>query len=122
MEVNVGGVLAEAAARHRLTAESAGVVLSIADVAGVVVHADRLQLVSAVSNLVDNAVKYSNAGGTVRLTAQVRAARSRSRWPTRAWVFLRATSTGSSNASTELIVRGAEKQVELGSGSPLFAI
>jgi two-component system sensor histidine kinase SenX3 len=69
VEVNVGGVLAEAAARHRLTAESAGVLLSSADTNGLAVRADRLQLVSAVSNLVDNAVKYSNAGGTVRVSA-----------------------------------------------------
>ena len=71
MEVNVGGVLSEAAARHRLTAESAGVHLSAVDTNGLMVRADRLQLVSAVSNLVDNAVKYSNDGGTVRLSAAV---------------------------------------------------
>jgi two-component system sensor histidine kinase SenX3 len=34
------------------------------------VRADRLQLVSALSNLVDNAVKYSNPGGTVRVSAR----------------------------------------------------
>ena len=45
--------------------------IAIGDTIDVVVHADRLQLVSAVSNLVDNAVKYSNAGGTVRLSAAV---------------------------------------------------
>lgn len=70
-EVSVTSVLAEAAARHRLTAESAGVQLSTADTNGMTVRADRLQLVSAVSNLVDNAVKYSNPGGCVRLSASV---------------------------------------------------
>jgi two-component system sensor histidine kinase SenX3 len=70
VDVNVASVMSEAVARHRLTAESAGVFLSTADTNGLVVRADRLQLVSALSNLVDNAVKYSNPGGTVRLTAQ----------------------------------------------------
>ena len=70
VEVNVASVLSEAVARHRLTAESAGVNLVRDDTNGLVVRADRLQLVSALSNLVDNAVKYSNPGGSVRLTAQ----------------------------------------------------
>lgn len=69
VEVNVGSILLEAIARHRLTAESAGVILMRDDTNGLVVRADRLQLVSALSNLVDNAVKYSNAGGVVRLGA-----------------------------------------------------
>lgn len=68
-EVSVTSILAEGAARHRLTAESAGVQLSIAETNGLTVRADRLQLVSAISNLVDNAVKYSNAGGVIRLSA-----------------------------------------------------
>lgn len=69
MDVNVGSVLSEAVARHRLTAESAGVHLAADDTNGLMVRADRLQLVSALSNLVDNAVKYSNPGGTVRVSA-----------------------------------------------------
>ncbi|MFM7685217.1 MAG: sensor histidine kinase [Actinomycetota bacterium] len=69
VEVHVASVLQEAIARHRLTAESAGVALHSADSNGLRIRADRLQLVSALSNLVDNAVKYSNAGGAVRLTA-----------------------------------------------------
>jgi two-component system sensor histidine kinase SenX3 len=68
-DVSVTAVLREAAARHRLTAESFGVTLELHDVNGVQVKGNRLQLVSAVSNLIDNAVKYSNRGGIVRVTA-----------------------------------------------------
>jgi two-component system sensor histidine kinase SenX3 len=68
-DVSVTAVLREAAARHRLTAESFGVTLEIHDLNGVFAKGNRLQLVSAVSNLIDNAVKYSNRGGIVRVTA-----------------------------------------------------
>jgi two-component system sensor histidine kinase SenX3 len=69
--VSVTAVLADAAARHRLTAESFGVVLEVGEANGRMVQGNRLQLVSAVSNLVDNAVKYSNRGGVVRLDAEI---------------------------------------------------
>lgn len=38
---------------------------------GVAVHGDRRDLVSAVQNLVENAVKYSDADGTVEVTAEL---------------------------------------------------
>jgi len=69
-DVSVTAVLREAAARHRLTAESFGVTLQVEDLNGVMVKGNRLQLVSAVSNLIDNAVKYSNRGGRVSVAAQ----------------------------------------------------
>ena len=69
--VSVTAVLADAAARHRLTAENFGVALEVGEANGRTVSGNRLQLVSAVSNLVDNAVKYSNRGGTVRIEAEV---------------------------------------------------
>lgn len=69
--VSVTAVLADAAARHRLTAENFGVALEVGESNGRTVSGNRLQLVSAVSNLVDNAVKYSNRGGTVRIDAEV---------------------------------------------------
>jgi len=70
-EVNLSAVLGEAAGRHRLRAETLGVQLCIGEVAAVSLEADGLQLVSAVSNLIDNAVKYSDAGDKVRITADV---------------------------------------------------
>lgn len=66
--VTIGDVLREVAERHHLTSERTGVELQIDTLSAVQVLADPLQLVSAVSNLVDNAVKYSNPGGAVRVT------------------------------------------------------
>lgn len=68
--VELSAVIGESVARHRLTAETAGVHLEVCRVGELAVTADRLQLVSAVSNLVDNAIKYSNAGGIVRVAAR----------------------------------------------------
>ena len=67
--VELSAVVAEAAARHRFAAGTVGVNLDVPLVGELGVTGDRLQLVSAVSNLVDNAIKYSNAGGSVRITA-----------------------------------------------------
>jgi two-component system sensor histidine kinase SenX3 len=68
-DVAVDTIVEAAIARHRLTAESFGVSLEVCDVEGLNIRGNRLQLVSALSNLVDNAVKYSNRGGTVRVSA-----------------------------------------------------
>jgi two-component system, OmpR family, sensor histidine kinase SenX3 len=69
-QVSVTAVLRDATARHHLTAESFGVNVDVLDSNGLVVEGNRLQLVSAVSNLIDNAVKYSNRGGIVRVGAE----------------------------------------------------
>jgi two-component system sensor histidine kinase SenX3 len=69
--VSAAAVIGEATARHRLTAESFGVRLDVGDVVDIEVRGNRLQLVSAVSNLIDNAVKYSNRGGSVRISAAI---------------------------------------------------
>lgn len=69
--VPVGHVLAEAVDRTRPAAEMRSVELVIDGVDdGLVVHGDRRQLVSAVANLCDNAVKYSEPGQSVRLAAR----------------------------------------------------
>jgi two-component system sensor histidine kinase SenX3 len=69
--VPVAHVLAEAVDRTRPAAEMRSVELVIDGVDdGLVVHGDRRQLVSAVANLCDNAVKYSEPGQTVRLAAR----------------------------------------------------
>lgn len=70
-DVNLSAVLGEAAGRHRLRAETLGVQLCIGEVAPDSLEADGLQLVSAVSNLIDNAVKYSDPGHKVRITSEV---------------------------------------------------
>ncbi len=70
-DVSLTSVRGEAVGRHRLRAETLGVQLCVGSVEPDSLEADGLQLVSAVSNLVDNAVKYSDVGGKVRITASV---------------------------------------------------
>jgi len=70
-EVELGNVLGEAVGRHRLRAETVGVQLCIGAAHTGSFVADGLQLVSAVSNLIDNAVKYSDVGGKVRITGAI---------------------------------------------------
>jgi two-component system, OmpR family, sensor histidine kinase SenX3 len=69
-EVSVSAVMRDAVARHRLTAESFGVEVHLDQASRLGVKGNRLQLVSAVSNLIDNAVKYSNRGGVVNVAAE----------------------------------------------------
>jgi two-component system sensor histidine kinase SenX3 len=83
-EVSLSAAIGEAAARHRLIADTVGVGLEVKCIAPETVQGDRLQLVSAVSNLIDNAVKYSNAGGVVSVSAH----------PTAGFVEIEVSDTG----------------------------
>nr|WP_249420613.1 ATP-binding protein [Rhabdothermincola salaria] len=68
----VHDVVAEAVRRIQPAAEQAGIVLDQSGVdVGVELSGDRRQLTSAVSNLLDNAVKYSDAGSTVEVAARL---------------------------------------------------
>jgi two-component system, OmpR family, sensor histidine kinase SenX3 len=68
--VPVHVVLHEAAERVRGAADAAGIPLSVPPVAtDLAVSGDRSQLVSAVTNLLDNAVKYSERGEPVEVDA-----------------------------------------------------
>jgi len=69
--VRIDTVLADAAERVRQLAEDRGVAV-VVDGAGDLpdVHGDRGQLVAAVVNLLDNAVKYSDAGAGVAVSAR----------------------------------------------------
>jgi len=71
-EVSLLAAIGEAAARHRLIAETVGVTLEVKCITPETLEGDRLQLVSALSNLIDNAVKYSNKGGVVTISARER--------------------------------------------------
>jgi two-component system sensor histidine kinase SenX3 len=63
--------LAEAADRVRPAADQKGVALEVAEPSRrLTVIADRRQLVSAVYNLLDNAVKYSDPGSSIDLLAE----------------------------------------------------
>jgi len=64
--LDVASVVDEAVARVSGAAEQRGIALDLAGVQrGLTVSADRRQLVSAVYNLLDNAVKYSDSGSPV---------------------------------------------------------
>jgi two-component system, OmpR family, sensor histidine kinase SenX3 len=70
--VPVHVVLHEAAERVRGAAEAAGIPVSVPPVAtDIVITGDQTQLVSAVTNLLDNAVKYSERGEAVEVDAVV---------------------------------------------------
>jgi two-component system sensor histidine kinase SenX3 len=69
--VQVGKVLTEAAARHRTTAEEAKIQVAVASPERVTVYGDMDALVTAVDNLIANAVAYSPAGSRVDVTARL---------------------------------------------------
>jgi two-component system sensor histidine kinase SenX3 len=70
--VPVSLLMADALDRVSPSGEAAGVAVEIVDLAGdPAVACDRSQVVSALCNLLDNAVDYSEKGGKVVLTAEV---------------------------------------------------
>lgn len=69
--VPIGLVVGTALDRVRRAAEQAGVRVEVAETGPTVdVMGDRRQLIAAVGHLLDNAVKYSAAGGAVRVSAE----------------------------------------------------
>ncbi|MFM8861810.1 MAG: sensor histidine kinase [Acidimicrobiia bacterium] len=70
--VDLAEVVAEVVDRSSSTARRAGVDVQVDPIVGTcVVPGDRVQVVSAVANLVDNAVKYSDPGSTVHIAVGV---------------------------------------------------
>ena len=69
--VEVDTVVSEALGRSRLGAESAGIAISSDEPAGLVVEGDRMLLVTALSNLLDNAVAYSPPGSPVSISRRL---------------------------------------------------
>jgi two-component system sensor histidine kinase SenX3 len=70
--VPVGLLMAEAVDRAAMAAEAAGIALEMVELADdPAVACDRGQVVSALCNILDNAVKYSEDGGKVVLEAEV---------------------------------------------------
>ena len=66
--IDVAALVHEAAERHAPAAGAAGVSIATDVPEGrFVVTGDRVQLLSATSNLIDNAIKYSEAGDTVSI-------------------------------------------------------
>ena len=70
-EVPVHRFIAEAVDRVRPAAEQQGIAIEVDEPAArLMVTGDRRQLVSAIYNLLENAVKYSDAGSTVQVRAR----------------------------------------------------
>ncbi|HVL84986.1 MAG TPA: ATP-binding protein [Pseudonocardia sp.] len=67
-EVDVDDVVREALARSRLAAEAAGIEITVDRPSGLTVDGDRTLLVTALSNLVDNAIAYSPPHSSVSLS------------------------------------------------------
>ena len=70
-EIDLGQVLVEVVSTNQHAAKRQGLGLSLTGSAELMVRGDRSQLVSAFSNLVDNAIKYSEAGGVVLVESAV---------------------------------------------------
>ena len=70
-EVSVLAIAAEAESRISAAAEQAGVEVVLRVPMELTLVGDRRQIVSAVFNLLDNAVKYSTAGSEVTVTAEL---------------------------------------------------
>ena len=99
-------------------AETAGIAIEASNVpADLRVECDRRQVVSAIFNLLDNAVKYSEAGQPVEVVGRRgRRPRSRSSCATTASASRRATSNASSSASTVSTGRAAAQTGGTGLG------
>ena len=69
-EVDVDAVVAEAVDRCRSTAESRGIAVEVGDPSAARVTGDAELLTTAVRNLVDNALRYSDAGTRVGVGVQ----------------------------------------------------
>lgn len=70
--VDLNTVLAEAVDRNRLTAEARDVTITVGGRIGSAVHGERDLLTTALRNLIDNAIRYSPEGSTVRVRLRSR--------------------------------------------------
>jgi two-component system sensor histidine kinase SenX3 len=69
--VDVDGVVRDALARSRLAAESAGIEIAVDEPSGLLVDGDRTLLITALANLVDNAIAYSPPGSPVSISRRL---------------------------------------------------
>lgn len=74
--VSLATVAERAVDLYREVADAKGVTLTLSGDSSVMISADRVRLEQAAANLVDNAVKYTPAGGSVSVSAARRADRA----------------------------------------------
>jgi two-component system, OmpR family, sensor histidine kinase SenX3 len=70
-EIDVDEIVTEALGRSRLSAEAAGIDVTVDEPSGLTVDGDRTLLVTALSNLLENAVAYSPADASVSVSRTV---------------------------------------------------
>ncbi len=70
--VDIAPMLGEVEELYGVLAEEQGISLAVLTAAEVPAYGDKALIHQAIANLVDNAVKFSPAGGTVRVTASTR--------------------------------------------------
>lgn len=70
--VEVDGVVEEALGRCRVAAESAGIEITTDEPSGLLLDGDRTLLVTALSNLINNAISYSSEASPVSITRRLR--------------------------------------------------
>ena len=70
-DIKLGPVLVEVVNTNQHAAKRQGLGLSLSGSAELLVRGDRAQLVSVFSNLVDNAIKYSEVGGVVLVESTI---------------------------------------------------
>jgi two-component system sensor histidine kinase SenX3 len=71
MTVDVDEVVEEALGRCRISAESAGIAITVDEPSGLLLDGDRTLLVTALSNLIDNAVSYSPPASPVSISRRL---------------------------------------------------
>ena len=71
-DIDLATVLVEVVSTNQHAAKRQGLGLSLTGSAELLVRGDRSQLVSVFSNLVDNAIKYSEIGGVVNVNSTVK--------------------------------------------------
>lgn len=69
--VEVDAVVEEALGRSRIAAESAGIEIAVDEPSDLLLDGDRTLLVTALSNLIDNAVAYSPPGSPVSISRRM---------------------------------------------------
>ena len=71
-DIDLAAVLVEVVSTNQYAAKRQGLGLSLTGSAELLVRGDRSQLISVFSNLVDNAIKYSEIGGVVNVNSTVK--------------------------------------------------
>ncbi|HEY2089246.1 MAG TPA: ATP-binding protein [Mycobacterium sp.] len=70
--VDVDSVVSEAISRHKVSAENADIVVRTDDASGLRMHGEQALLVTALANLVSNAIAYSPRGSLVSISRRRR--------------------------------------------------